>query len=72
MKICITTTGDVSSVSILDQSSVPEAAEFAASGVKAWRYEPHVVNGMAVPACSRAEMDIVPGEQPQPPPSTGP
>jgi hypothetical protein len=60
-RLCITTTGVVSSVSILDEGPVPDAARYAASEVKrSWRYTPYLRDGVAYPACTTMSMDIVP------------
>jgi TonB family protein len=51
VKVCLTTVGTVSSVTLRRSSGYPAYDEALVGAVRGWLYRPYTVNGAAVPAC---------------------
>jgi TonB family protein len=52
VKVCVGTSGEVSSASMLKSSGYPAFDERILNGVRAFRYKSYTVEGRAVPVCS--------------------
>ena len=52
VQLCLDTTGRISKTKLLKSTGYPGYDDALLSGVRTWRYEPHRVNGTAVPVCS--------------------
>ncbi|MCW5808109.1 MAG: PEGA domain-containing protein, partial [Deltaproteobacteria bacterium] len=50
-KVCIDTSGKVTNVSVITQKLERMTVGDLTSALYAWRYKPHMVNGVATPAC---------------------
>lgn len=51
IKLCIDTSGTVSSVSLIASTKYPEYDQQLMDGARRWRYRPYLVNGVPTPAC---------------------
>jgi len=51
VKVCVATTGEVSSANILRSTGYDGYDERLVSGVRHWRYRPVMIDGIAVAAC---------------------
>lgn len=52
LKICIQASGAVGSVTMLSSTKYPEYDGQLLEAARRWHYRPHLVNGVATPACS--------------------
>lgn len=52
LKVCIGTSGAISSVSMIGTSKYPEYDQQLVAAARGWRYRPYMVNGVPTPACS--------------------
>jgi TonB family protein len=52
MEVCISAAGVVASVGVLASSGYPSYDERILDRMRSWRYQPYLVGGRAVPACS--------------------
>lgn len=52
IKVCVSSTGGVTIVSVLKASGFPAYDEKLRATIKTWRYRPFLVDGAAVPVCS--------------------
>ena len=52
VKVCIGTSGAITSVSMLSSTKYPEYDAQLLSSVRSWRYRPYMVDGVPQPACS--------------------
>lgn len=52
VKLCVDTSGSVTSSSLLKSTGHPSYDRRLVSGVRRWRYKPYQVNGKAVAACT--------------------
>jgi TonB family protein len=52
VKICISTSGEVSSVDLLKRTGYAEADANLEREIRNWKFRPYQVNGQAIPACA--------------------
>ncbi len=72
-KLCVTTQGDVMSVSQLKSTGFPDYDQKILTEMRTnWRYRPYLVNGKAVPVCTAVTFIYSQGAPPPPPPLTQP
>ena len=51
VKVCVSETGAISSVTLLKPTKYPAFDQRLLEGVRGWRYKPHQTNGVPVKAC---------------------
>jgi TonB family protein len=52
LKVCIQASGAIGAVAVLGSTKYPEYDGQLLEAARRWHYRPHVVNGVATPACS--------------------
>ena len=56
-KLCLSETGDVSSVTIVGSTKYPAYDEKLMTAMRAWKYRPYTVDNTPVPVCSAVSFD---------------